>query len=278
MDRNPGEPKVVIVTGASAGIGRETALAFARRGAAVVLAARRVDRLQEVAAECRKAGAEETLVAPTDVASREQVDAMAAAAVERFGRVDVLVNNAGYGLYAPVVDIDEQELRRLFDVNFYGLWYGMTAAARIMVKQGSGHIFNVSSVIGKRATPFHGGYCASKFAVNGLTEAARVELRPHNVWVTLVCPALTETEFFSKGSMARRPRRDLKFTKFHKPMPARPVAEAIARAAGRYKPEMVFTFGGRFLARLSALWPGGVDRMMSHYMRDLKDSIQSAPK
>ena len=258
--------KVALVTGASAGIGLETALAFARRGYAVALAARRVDRLQDVADQCRQAGGEPMVVA-TDVSCRRQVRAAVDQAVARLGRLDVMVNNAGYGLFGEVTDVSEHDLRELFDVNFFGLWYGLLAAAEVMKAQGGGHIFNVSSVIGKRGTPLHGAYCATKFAVCGLTESARVELRPHNVWVTLVCPALTQTEFFSKGSMTRR--ANASFRKFHRPMPARPVGEAIAAAAGRYTPEIVFTAGGRLLGWIAALFPGVADAMMERYRREL---------
>ena len=103
---------------------------------------------------------------------------MVARTLDVFGRLDVLVNNAGYGVFGQVLDLDEADLRQVFDVNFYGVWYGMMAAGPIMVRQGAGHIFNVSSVIGKRGTPLHGAYCATKFALCGLTESARVELRP----------------------------------------------------------------------------------------------------
>jgi len=265
-------PRVAIVTGASAGIGRETALAFARRGWAVTLAARRADRLERVATQCRQAGGE-ALVAVTDVAEKAQVEAMVTAATERFGRLDVLVNNAGYGVYGQVTDVVEADMRALFDVNFYGVWYGMLAAVPVMKAQGDGHIFNVSSVIGKRATPMHGAYCATKFAVCGLTESARVELRPHGVWVTLVCPSLTETEFFDQGTLALRKRSPSRFTR---PMPARAVGEAIAAAAGRYRSEMVFTAGGKLLAWIAGLSPRLGDAMMERYRQELIAAMAEA--
>jgi len=258
--------KVALVTGASSGIGRETALAFARRGWAVVLAARRADCLADVAAACGVAGGE-AMVVVTDVAQRNQVEAAVAGAVERFGRLDVMVNNAGFGVFGEAIDLDERDLRDIFEVNFFGLWYGLRAAAKVMIAQGGGHIFNVSSVIGKRGTPMHGAYCATKFAVNGLTESARVELRPKKVWVTLVCPAMTATEFFSRGSMARRAGRA--FGRFHRTMPARAVGETIAATAGRYKSEIIFTAGGKLLAWLSALLPGVVDVGMGSFREAL---------
>ncbi len=268
------QTKVAAVTGASSGIGQETALAFARRGWAVALAARRVERLEAVAQQCRAAGGQ-ALVVPTDVADRAQVEALVARTVEAFGRLDAMVNNAGYGLFGQTVELDEAQLRRILDVNVMGVWYGMVAAVRVMRRQGGGHIFNVSSVIGKRGTPMHGGYCASKFAVSGLSESARVELRPEGIWVTLVCPALTETEFFSHGSMARRAGST--FNRYSRKMSPRPVGEAIARQAGRYRAEMVFTAGGKFLNWVSTLAPGLTDRMMELYRRDLQRSSEADP-
>ncbi len=258
--------KVALVTGASSGIGRATAIAFAQRGYAVGLLARRAEKLEEVAQDCRAAGGQ-TLMLVADVSRRQEVEQAVASTVEKFGRLDVMVNNAGYGVFSPVIDLDEKALRDIFEVNFYGVWYGLVAAARVMVSQGHGHIFNVSSIIGKRGTPMHGAYCATKFALCGLSESARVELRPAGVHVTVVCPALTETEFFSRGSMARRAGKS--FSRFSRTMPPEPIGQAIARTAGRRKPELVFTFGGRLLTWIAALCPGTADAMMEVYRRQL---------
>jgi hypothetical protein len=268
---SPGPKPVALITGASSGIGRATAEAFAQRGYAVALVARRAERLEEVAQACRQAGGE-PFVLPADVVRRDQVEQAIARTIERFGRLDVMVNNAGYGVFASVMELDEQELRRVFDVNFFGLWYGTVAAARVMVPQRSGHIFNVSSIIGKRGTPFHGAYCATKFAVCGLSESARVELRPYGVHVTVVCPAMTRTEFFSQGSMARRAGRA--FSRFSRTMAPEPIGQAIARTAGRRKPELVFTLGGKFLALISALSPRVADGMMEMYRRELLKEME----
>src|SRR3972149_3566251 len=147
--------RVAIVTGASSGIGRATALALAREGVPVALAARREDRLRELAAEIEAAGGE-ALVVPTDVSRRTDVERLVQAALERFGRLDIMVNNAGYGHYAAVEEVDEAEARRLFDVNFFGTLSGIQAALPVMRRQGSGHVINVASVVGRRAVPFPG--------------------------------------------------------------------------------------------------------------------------
>ncbi len=259
--------QVVIITGASSGIGLETALAFAQRKATLVLAARRKDKLDALAAGCQQQGAR-TLVVPTDVAVREQVDELVKRTVDAFGRVDVMVNNAGFGMNARVHEIDEQALREIFQVNFYGVWYGCRAVAPVMMAQRSGHIFNVSSVIGKRATPFNGGYSATKFAVSGLTESMRVEMMDYNVRVTLVCPGLTATEFFDnvRGGSARNKSS---FVNLRTMMSASGVAARIVRTVGRRKPELVFTPGGKFLVLVAALWPSLADRMLKLYHDDL---------
>lgn len=263
---------VVIITGASSGIGMETALAFAAAKSRLVLAARRADRLQEVARRCEALGAA-ALAVPTDVAVRSQVDDLVKRAVDAHGRVDVMVNNAGYGMQARVHEIDEQELRNIFEVNFYGLWYGCRAVAPIMIAQKSGHIFNVSSVIGKRATPFNGGYSATKFAVSGLTEAMRVEMAHYDVHVTLVCPGLTATEFFDnvRGGSARAKSS---FVNLRTMVPPSLVAGRIVKYAGRRKPELVFTRGGRFLVLVAALWPALADHMLKYYHDDLMKGFE----
>ena len=163
---------VVIITGASAGIGRETALEFARRGARLVLAARRADRLESAAAECRALGAEAVSV-PADVAQREDLERIVQTAIDRFGRIDVLVNNAGFGFSGTIEETTDADMRELMDVNFMGAFMATKLVLPYMRKQRCGHIVNVSSVVGKIAFPFHGAYSATKFAVSGMTEALR---------------------------------------------------------------------------------------------------------
>jgi len=257
---------VSIVTGASSGIGRATALALARRGHVVVLAARRRDRLDQVARQCDAAGGA-ARVAVTDVAAPEQVQALVDGADDEFGRVDVMVNNAGVGLFARVHETTDEDMRALFDVNFFGAFHGCQAVAPVMMRRRSGHIFNVSSVIGKRGSPFHGAYCATKFALCGLTDSLRVEMAPYNVRVTCVCPALTTTEFFRQSRRARA--ANASFEQFRGMTPAPVVGRKIAATVGQSRPEIVFTAGGKFLALISALWPAAADAIMKVYHDDL---------
>ena len=264
---------VVVITGASSGIGAETALAYAAKGYAVVLAARREDKLQVVAERCRtQVGEDLSLIVTTDVTQRDHVEALAAATMERFGRIDAWVNNAGYGQFGRVHELDEQDVRDIFEVNFFGTFYGCRVVAPIMIEQGRGHIFNVSSVIGKVGSPFHGAYSATKFALSGLTDAMRVELRPFGVHVTEVCPALTETEFFDHVRNGEvRQRSD--FLSRSKKMPARKVARRIVRRTGKSTPRLVFTAGGRFLIFLSTVWPRLADRLLKVYHDDLRRAM-----
>jgi len=201
------------------------------------------------------------------VSVREQVERLVDSTVQRLGRLDIMVNNAGSGLFGRVHELDDQAVRRLFDVNFYGALYGCQAAARVMIPRRSGHIFNVSSVIGKRGTPFHGAYCATKSALCGLTDSLRVEMMPYRIRVTSVLPTLTDTEFFARSAGRRRPLSE--FQKRYGMMSAKVVARKIAATAGRDVPELVFSAGGRLLVVLAALWPGLVDRMMKLYHDDL---------
>ena len=256
---------VAIVTGASSGIGMATAMALAKRRYVVVLAARRRRRLEEVASRCGALGGQGEVVV-TDVAEAGQVDALVSGTLDRFGRLDVMVNNAGFGQFARVHEVTPQEMREIFDVNFFGVFYGCRAAAPVMMRQRSGHIFNVSSVIGKRGVPFYGAYCATKFAVCGLTDSLRVELAGYGVRVTSVCPALVATEFSTHVRRAYEGRSKYRKTKGL----TRPglIGEKIAATVGKPTGELVFTAGGKFLTLVAALWPRAADAMMKLFYND----------
>ena len=183
---------VVAITGASAGIGRETARLLAEAGAIVVLAARRTDRL---AALVEELGPDRALAVPTDVRDPEQCRAMVAAAVERFGRLDTLVANAGIGMYGGIEDASDDDLARMLDVNLAGTVWSVRAAVPQMRKQGGGDVIIVASVAGLRGDGNEAVYAATKHGQMGLAGALDRELRREGIRVTALCPAGVSTEF-----------------------------------------------------------------------------------
>ena len=181
--------KTALVTGASSGIGRETALAFARAGADVVLVARRADAARG-SGEARQGARRKTLCVATDVTDPASVEACFRKAVARFGGVDIVVNNAGVLIPAPVVRMDPADLQRMLDVNLFGALHVMQAAVRQMRRQADGgHIVNVASLAGRRGYSPLGGYSATKFALVGMTEALRTELDGEKSTSRSCCPA-----------------------------------------------------------------------------------------
>lgn len=253
--------QVAIITGASSGIGRATALAFAREGVQLVLAARREDRLREVAAAVEAMGVG-SLVVPTDVAVERNVGIMVEEAIARFGRVDILVNNAGYGLFASVEDTTREDLWRIMQVNFMGAFYATRAVLPIMQRQRRGHIINVSSVVGRRGLPFSGAYCATKAAMVAFSESLRMELTGTGISVSVVCPAGTATEFFdvAQTKLGRRGRP------IGPVQSAERVAQAVVQIARRPRPEIMTYKPARLLAVLNVFAPRivdwGIGRMM----------------
>ncbi|MBI5724046.1 MAG: SDR family NAD(P)-dependent oxidoreductase [Planctomycetes bacterium] len=265
------DAKVAVITGASSGIGEQTAMAFAARRYAVVLAARRMDRLNGVADRCRQLGGRVEAIA-TDVSDGGQVYRLVDETVKRFGRLDVMVNNAGFGVNGRVWETTEDQMRRIMEVNFFGVFHGCRAAAPVMIAQKSGHIFNVSSVIGKRGTPFNGAYCATKFAVIGLTDSLRVELAPYNVRATSVCPGLTQTEFFAHVEGGTE-KKESSFKAVRTRQSPAVVARRIVASVGRNSPELVFTPGGKILSFIGPLWPRFTDWFMRFYHNDLAENV-----
>ncbi|MDE0141744.1 MAG: SDR family oxidoreductase [Caldilineaceae bacterium] len=187
--------KVAVVTGASRGIGEAIADALAEEGCRLVLAARSKDRLEEVAGGLRQRYGVEVLTLPTDMSDEDQARGLIETAASHFGCVDILVNNAGMGIYGTVDELHLDDLRNVFEVNFFGPLAALQAAVPIMRRSGGGTIVNVSSIVGKFPQPLGGGYTATKFALQGASGAARAELKRDNIDVVLVCPGLTDTEF-----------------------------------------------------------------------------------
>jgi short-subunit dehydrogenase len=187
---------VVVITGASSGIGQATALAFARKGALLALGARRLDRLNAVAQMCRDKGSPDVSVRRLDVGHRAEARAFVAAALRDHDRIDVLVNNAGVGWMGRLHQMPEDKVEELVATNLKGVIATTQAALPAMLERRRGVIINVSSVVGFRASPYSAVYSATKHAVVGLSHALRGELSGTGVKVCVVYPGVTNTEFF----------------------------------------------------------------------------------
>jgi NAD(P)-dependent dehydrogenase (short-subunit alcohol dehydrogenase family) len=251
--------QVVVITGAGSGIGRETALAFARRGATLVVAGRSPDALDSLVDEVDRVGGR-GLAVPTDVSDYPQVEALAGRAVDRFDRIDTWVNNAAISTYGTVEQMAPDELRRVIEVNLLGQIYGMKAALPHLEATGAGVLINVSSTLGRRGVALQAAYCAAKHGVLGFSESLRLELQHggSKVAVVDVLPSSINTPLFAHA------RSKLGVL----PMPIPPVyeprvvAETIVAAAER-PVRMVFAGGmGKLLELGQRLSPALVDRYL----------------
>ena len=253
--------QVIVITGASSGIGRATALVAARRGARLALAARGAEALEETQREVEALGAE-AIAAPIDVADYSEVEALGRQTVERFGRIDTWVNGAAVTIYGEFVSISPDEFRRVIEVNLLGAVHGaMVALARMRDQDGGGTIVNISSALGDRAAPLQAAYSAAKHGLNGFSEALRVELEHGRVpvRVAVIKPASIDTPFFqhARTKMGVAP----------KPMPPvydpDLVAEAILHAATHAVRELPVGGASAGLSTLEKIAPRLIDRQLT---------------
>lgn len=191
--------KVIVITGASSGLGEAAARHLAALGATVALGARRKERIEALAKDIARAGGKALAIA-TDVVDRKQVQRLVDAAVEKYGRIDVILNNAGLMPLSPLEKLKVDEWDRMIDVNIKGTLYGIAAALPYMKKQKSGHIINVSSVSGHRIVPNSAVYSATKFAVRALSDGLRQEVKPYNIRTTVISPGAVESELLDRIS------------------------------------------------------------------------------
>jgi|TARA_B100001105_G_scaffold223502_1_gene192106 hypothetical protein len=224
--------KAVLITGASSGIGKQTAFEFAKLGANVILVARRKDKLQQVENELKKFNIT-TLVCPCDVSKKDQVEEMSKIVLQKFNSIDVLVNNAGFAIYGSVSDLSIDEITSQMETNYFGMVYCVKNFLPSMLNKKSGHIVNVASVAASFGLPGIASYCGSKFAMLGFSEGLKHELSNTGVRITVVSPIMVKTEFFDHPSFENMPK--------YSPtsLNSKTVAKAIVKAANSSRLEII---------------------------------------
>ena len=255
--------RVIAITGASAGIGRATALRMAREGWAIAACARRADRLDTLAGEIGAAGGQ-ALTIVADVTGEGEMANFVERTTARFGRLDVMMCNAGFGIYGAIDRISADQMRKLMDINYFGTFYAARAGLAVFRRQGRGHIVIVSSIVGKRGVPYMGAYSATKFAQIGMAECLRSEVAGSDIHVSVVCPVSTTSDF--KEVMIRETGSDI--SQSNGPVQSvEKVADAVARAIEHPIPEVYPYFKSRGLVLLNALAPGFTDRFVQKFGR-----------
>jgi hypothetical protein len=224
--------KVVLITGASSGIGKQTAIEFAKLGSNIILVARTKNKLEQVENQLKQFNVT-TLVCPCDVSKKEQVENMSKIVLKKFNSVDILINNAGFAIYGSVFDLSIDEIESQMETNYFGMIYCTKLFLPLMIKQKSGHIVNVASVAASFGLPGIASYCASKFAMLGFSEGLKHELSGTGVGLTVVSPIMVKTEFFDHPSFEKMPK--------YSPTSLNPktVAKAIVKAANSSRLEII---------------------------------------
>lgn len=238
------ERKVAIVTGASSGIGAATARKLSEKGFSVALLARRLENLKQISAEINDKGGEAEPF-QVDVTDQARVRDVVSQVIEQWGRIDVLVANAGVYVRAPIVSMTVDDLRKSFNVNFYGAVYPVLETLPKMLEQGRGHIVLVTSMDGKKGLPPDGPYVAAKFALTGLGDVMRQELWHNGIKVTTVLPGRVDTPMID----------DLKVPWISAKISSEKVAEAIVKSIDHYKPEVIVPFQAKLLYYVHVLSP-----------------------
>ncbi|MFN8578112.1 MAG: SDR family oxidoreductase [Candidatus Sericytochromatia bacterium] len=199
----------VIITGASAGIGKAYAFAFAEQGCDLILAARSKEKIDSLAEEIRQKYNVKVLSVPTDVSDEEQAKNLINIALEQFDHIDILINNAGIGSYGYIHETSISDMKKIMDVNFWGMVHCTHSILPSMIRRRKGRIVNVSSVVGKIALPTMGAYSATKFAMEGFSDSLRVEMKKYGIGVTVICPTSTKTDFVGNAFDGNKLKDDI---------------------------------------------------------------------
>ncbi len=253
--------QTVLITGASSGIGQETAYKLAMQGANLILTARRVERLAAVKNQCEKIGAGEVTIFPMDLAQADQIDRLFQFISKKEMTVDVLINNAGFGYAGPFVEMDFQTVDDLFQVNVLGLMYLTQKAAIQMLDQGHGQIINQASLAGKVATADYAIYAATKAAVISFSNALRMELKAFNIGITVVNFGPVDTPFFDQIEGVRKEKTLDSFFTLTTSQAAKVLADAVGSKKREINRPRILSAG----AKLAQLAPSLVDSVVSKY-------------
>jgi short-subunit dehydrogenase len=260
MSRRSLRGKRTLITGASSGIGRELAVQLARKGARLLLTARRRERLEALAQSIATTGASVQILAG-DIADADHRDHLLQEVQRSWGGLDLLVNNAGIGALGTFAQAQPQRLRKIMEVNFFAPAELIRGAVPLLRAGEQPMIVNISSVLGHRAVPLKSEYCASKFALHGLSDALRAEFTEQGIEVLLVSPSTTATEFFDSVVDSARPQKRSPTAG----MPVEKVARRTIRAIRRGRHEIVLSAGGKLLVWLDRLCPPLVDRLVARF-------------
>jgi short-subunit dehydrogenase len=262
--------KVVLITGASSGIGKALAFKFGREGARVVISGRQHDLLHSIADQMKSAGSK-VFVVPADVSKESDCKRLVDESVSKYGKIDVLINNAGISMRALLEDVDLDVIKQVMDVNFWGAVYSSKFALPYILKQ-KGSIVGISSIAGKKGLPGRCGYSASKFALEGFLETIRTENLKKDLHVLVACPGFTasaiRTKSLSKDGTAQgeSPRDESKM------MTADEVADHIYLAVKKRKRDLILTREGKLTVFLNKFFPALMDKIVYKHMAKESDS------
>ena len=259
--------QVILITGASSGIGKEAAIEFAKLGANIVLVARKKDKLEQTANELKKFNIS-ILVCPCDVSKRDQVKEMSKIVLEKFGSIDILVNNAGFAIYGSVSDLSIDEIESQMETNYFGMIYCTKNFLPSMLKKKSGHIVNVASVAASFGLPGIASYCASKFAMLGFSEGLKHELKNSGVGITVVSPIMVRTNFFEHPSFEKMP----KFSPTS--LSSKTVAKTILKAANSPRLEIIVPSLVRGAVWLKNTFPYFINPILGMAFKKQLDSMK----
>ena len=262
--------KVVIITGGSSGIGKACAFAFGRAGAKVVITGRDAKKLEEVSDGLSNLGVENlTLIA--DVSKEENSELLAAQTIQRFGRIDILINNAGISMRALFEDLEMKVFKKVMDINFYGTVFA-TKYCLPHILESKGSIVGVSSINGYRGTPARTAYTASKYAMQGFLESLRTEVMNRGVHVLVACPGFTSSNIRNAALVADGSVQGESPREEDKMMSAEEVADEILKAIKKRKRDIVLTTQGKLAVFLNKWAPALMDKIVYNHMAKEKDS------